>query len=137
MDTQPEDEPKDRAPEVPASPSLPPSPRGDMGARVYERKIKDQEVRLLARAIRQGWNIPPEKKPDVVARLLRVVESGEDRNAVSAARALVAMEAQDTEATGEKKSGSTINYNLTQIIHQAGQQLRDASSLPPTEQPPT
>jgi hypothetical protein len=121
----------------PPSPAPAPLSRGDMGPRVYERKIKDQEARLLARAVREGWNVSPKEKPKVVARMLRIVENGIDRDAVSAARALVSMEAQDMEARGEKQQGSTINYNLTQIIHQAGQQLRDASSLPPAEQPPT
>lgn len=104
------------------SPSLGLSAHGDMGRVVYERKIKDQEARILARAIREGWNVPPEKKPGVVARLIRIVEDGIDRDAVSAAKALVAMDAADVDATREK--GQSTYIDLRTIVLN--------SSLPPS-----
>ena len=112
----------------------PPSANGDMGPRVYERKIKNQEARLLARAVREGWNVPAEKKPAVVARMIRIVEDGIDRDAVSAARALVSMESQDMDARGEGKTSGNTTYNYTLNVMEAGAEaarLLQGQPLPP------
>lgn len=67
------------------------------------------DLRLLSRAVREGWEIPKEKRGTIVGRLLKVVEKEEvavmtkegietldgpaDVTAVGAARVLVAMDA--------------------------------------------
>lgn len=66
---------------------------------------------MLARAIREGWEIPKAKRGEIVDRLLRVMEKEEvavmtkegietldgpaDTNAIGAARVLVAMDGQN------------------------------------------
>lgn len=69
------------------------------------------DARLVARAIKERWNIPEEKRPAIVGRLLDIVgkthvtvmtktgpeelDDKADVNAIAAARVLVAMEGQN------------------------------------------
>jgi hypothetical protein len=61
------------------------------------------DCNMIRRAVKAGWLVPQEKRPEVVKRLLEIVDTREhvtaddtgadaaDRNAIAAARVLVAM----------------------------------------------
>lgn len=65
------------------------------------------DCNMIRRAVKAGWLVPQEKRPDVVKRLLEIVDTREhvtaddggaeaaDRNAIAAARVLVAMTSEN------------------------------------------
>lgn len=72
-----------------------------------------EDIKLVQRAVRNGWNVPAENRQPVIKRLVGIVEKTEctimtkegpvaldgpaDANAVAAARALIAMDQVDQE----------------------------------------
>jgi hypothetical protein len=64
--------------------------------KIIDPEKPSKDLKLLGRAVREGWQIPPalmEGLPKLLARL--VIESGDDRVKINAAKVLVAMAAQD------------------------------------------
>jgi len=54
-------------------------------------RSRDPDVRLAERALREAWDVPTEKRPELVAKLMAIA-TGKDtpaREAVSAAKALL------------------------------------------------
>jgi hypothetical protein len=54
-------------------------------------RSRDPDARLAERALREAWDVPPEKRPELIAKLIAIA-TGEDtppREAVSAAKALL------------------------------------------------
>jgi hypothetical protein len=58
---------------------------------MHSQRRSDDEARLFCRALREGWDIPAERRPAVIARLLELATSKEPapREATAAARALL------------------------------------------------
>ena len=54
-------------------------------------RSRDPDARLAERALREAWPVPPERRPELVARLIDLVNNPETppREAVSAAKALL------------------------------------------------
>jgi hypothetical protein len=57
-------------------------------------------TRLIERALREQWDVPPERRPAVIAYLLDVVQAAHagDREKIAAARALLSASKQNLEA---------------------------------------
>jgi hypothetical protein len=55
------------------------------------RRRSDDDARLFCRALREGWDVPAERRPAVIARLVELATSQESapREATAAARALL------------------------------------------------
>lgn len=56
-----------------------------------------KDIKLALRAIREGWNVPPARRPKIAHRMCDIAES--DPNpalAIKATQALVAMDTADT-----------------------------------------
>lgn len=85
--------------------------RGVSGTLLTDPLATTKDTALVRRAIKERWNIPDEKRPVIVNRLLDIVETTSvtvmtkdgpqpvadkaDANAIAAARVLVAMEGQN------------------------------------------
>lgn len=54
-----------------------------------------QEANLYEKAIRGGWNLTSEQRHQIVDRLMEILSSGRNREAVAAARALIACDVAD------------------------------------------
>ena len=61
-------------------------------------QLRRSDMRLIARAAREGWPISQEVKRDVMARLAEVIEQGSDRDAIAAGKAILAMDKDNNEA---------------------------------------
>ncbi len=57
------------------------------------------EIRMVERAVRQRWNLPPEVYDEIPAKLYAVINDPKtpQRTKISATRALLAMNAQNAE----------------------------------------
>jgi hypothetical protein len=73
---------------VPETPSEADLLRGVLGAGCA--RPGKYNLRLIRRAIREGWPIPPEQRAVLVAHLTAIIESGHARNSIAAARCLLA-----------------------------------------------
>lgn len=79
---------------------------------LHEEHRTNSDIRMVGRAIRERWDVPEEKRPQVVTRLLDIVATTEvtvmgadgvavavtdkaDTNAIQAARVLIGMTAQN------------------------------------------
>ena len=69
-----------------------------------------RDTRLIEKAIRKRWPIPEEMKAAIIARQIAIAtsEEAENREATSAAKCLVAMEAQNV-ADEKGTAGVTVN----------------------------
>ena len=58
---------------------------------MHSQRRSDDDARLLCRALREGWDVPVEKRPAVIAQLVQIATSKESspREATAAARALL------------------------------------------------
>jgi hypothetical protein len=58
---------------------------------MHSRRRSDDDGRLLCRALREGWDVPVEKRPEVIAQLVKIAtsEKSTPREATAAARALL------------------------------------------------
>jgi hypothetical protein len=58
---------------------------------LHSRRRSDADARLLCRALREGWDVPAERRPAVIARLVEIATGKESapREATAAARALL------------------------------------------------
>ena len=58
---------------------------------MHSQRRSDEDARLFCRALREGWDIPVERRPAVIARLVELATSPESspREATAAARALL------------------------------------------------
>ena len=54
-------------------------------------RSRDPDARLAERALREAWPVPPERRPELVERLIAIVNDPDTspREAVSAAKALL------------------------------------------------
>jgi len=92
---------------------------------------------LVRRAIKNGWDVPPEIKKLVVNQMALVVGKSEDeRNRVAASKVLVAADAVDarreaTQAEEDKpEAASIVNVlNLTVLTHEQLEQLDRALAI--------
>ena len=58
---------------------------------VRSQRRSDDDARLFCRALREGWDVPAERRPEVIARLVEIATGKESapREATAAARALL------------------------------------------------
>ena len=58
---------------------------------MHSQRRSDDDARLFCRALREGWDIPVEKRPEVIAQLVKIATSKKStpREATAAARALL------------------------------------------------
>jgi hypothetical protein len=58
---------------------------------MHTRRRSEDDGRLVCRALREGWDVPVARRPEVIARLVELVTSRESapREATAAARALL------------------------------------------------
>jgi hypothetical protein len=58
---------------------------------MHSQRRSDDDARLFCRALREGWDVPAERRPEVIARLVELAISKESspREATAAARALL------------------------------------------------
>jgi hypothetical protein len=58
---------------------------------MHTQRRSDDDARLFCRALREGWDVPAERRPAVIARLVELATSQESapREATAAARALL------------------------------------------------
>jgi hypothetical protein len=61
------------------------------GDGVHDQRRSDDDARLFCRALRQGWDVPAARRPEVIARLCAIATGTESapREATAAARALL------------------------------------------------
>lgn len=65
-------------------------------AEIIDPNHQSRDVRLVASAIRRGWNIPQAIMDALPAKMAEIVETSDDeRSQVAAAKVLVAMHAQN------------------------------------------
>lgn len=55
------------------------------------------DAKMVARAVRNGWPVPPELRGKVVSRLDTLLDSTDDRTSIAAARAVVEINKQNLE----------------------------------------
>src|SRR5262249_25793771 len=58
---------------------------------MHSQGRSDEDARLFCRALREGWDVPAARRPEVIARLVEIA-AGKDstpREATAAARALL------------------------------------------------
>lgn len=80
-------------------------------------KTADQpQPKLVERAIRQGWAVPDEIKPELVAELTAIVtddsEEASDKTKVAAFRALLAADQAQHERDTPKTAKQTVNVSV-------------------------
>jgi len=58
---------------------------------MHSQRRSDEDARLFCRALREGWDVPAARRPEVIARLVELATSRESspREATAAARALL------------------------------------------------
>lgn len=56
---------------------------------------QSRDIRLIASAIRKGWNIPPDIMESLPATIAELMETGDDRTKIAAAKVLLAMHGQN------------------------------------------
>lgn len=130
MDTLPYTEPQEGNTEVPASPAPAPLSYGGLGEDALGKRNhrSNSDVRIMARAIREEWDISPEKRVEVIDTLYHEMRhSGSPHLRIMAARAIVAANAQNIAARNEGKQGVTVN--IRELVLQAGQQLTSAQTI--------
>jgi hypothetical protein len=58
---------------------------------MHTQRRSEDDARLFCRALREGWDVPAERRPAVIARLVEIATGRESapREATAAARALL------------------------------------------------
>lgn len=97
---------------------LPTKPMGGLKPDVVDPATQSEQdqSRLIGQAIRNGWAVPEERKPDLVDEMIKIVDSEESstKEKVNAFRALVQAdkdqyERDQPEKAGKAKGGVNIN----------------------------
>jgi hypothetical protein len=67
---------------------------------VHVQRQSDSDARILCRAVREGWDVPVDRRPEIVARLIEIATSqaSAPREVTAAARALVQLARLQLEA---------------------------------------
>lgn len=85
---------------------------------VKDERVKHDDPKLIERAIRSGWAVPEEVKPELVAEMTAIVtddsEESSDKTKVAAFRALLAADQAQHERDNPaaKKGGATVNVSV-------------------------
>lgn len=91
-----------------------------------ELKAGKYNMRLVNRAIRNGWNVPQEVKARVVKQMSKIVsQSEEERNKIAAAKVLVSADSVDVarEKMEQPQAGTTVNVAVGVSVSGVRQQL--------------
>jgi hypothetical protein len=99
-----------------------PESGGIGGLCAVDARTGGQDLRLIRRAIVNGWNVPPDIKRTVIEEMSRIVagknERGEPievsaRNRISAARVLVAADSVDARVEAVSRATTQVNVNVS------------------------
>lgn len=117
-----------------AKPEPPEEPEdvGDYGGGASARRISLEHTRMIERAVREGWPIPEEKRPAIVARQVRIALSkrSSPREATSAARCLLGMEQQNVDRVFKVLDKIVPDQHHVGITNQPQPQLQELLAEP-------
>ena len=124
-------------PENGRSRTLSPSVQGGLGTDVLGKRNhrSNGDVRIVARAIREEWDIPDDKRAEVIDTLYHEMRNSDQASIrVMAAKAIIAANAQNVAARSEGKPVGNTTYNYTLNVMEAGAEaarLLQGQPLPP------
>lgn len=105
-----------------------------------DERVKHDDPKLIERAIKQGWAVPDEIKPELVAELTAIVtddsEEASDKTKVAAFRALLAADQAQHDRDTPKTAKQTVNVSVqtniaaVDILRQSMRQVDTAQVTP-------
>lgn len=97
--------------------------------------VRRSELKLVERAFRSRWPVSKEIREKAIERAAQVIASGNDRNAIAAVKALVAIDRINVELNREKDT--TVDNSTTNIaIVWDSNWLGNGKRLDATDNPP-
>lgn len=108
------------------------SENGGTGGSLFEdKKVQHLDLRLVRRAIVNGWNVPAEIKQAVVDEVsLIAMASPDDRNKIAAARVLIAADGADLRLQMAAEKPEPASPSVQVQVNVVQNQVREALNHP-------
>lgn len=86
----------------------------------FDDELKIKDLKLIHRAVRNRWQIPVELKDKLIDRMANILNFGEDKEALNAAKILIAAESQNQKDEIQSQKEDNYKERIYLIAKQLG-----------------